>query len=75
MSRVATVRFSVLRKCIVGQMGYCSTLCNDLVDVYVLFFPQLRSKLFILFLTDSASCNCTRVAFLQGYLNSFVLYF
>lgn len=39
MSRVATVRFSVSCKYILGQMGYCSHLCNDLVAIYVILSP------------------------------------
>lgn len=36
---MATVRFSVLCKYIVGQMEYCGHLCNDLVAIYVILSP------------------------------------
>ena len=71
MSRVATVRCSVLCKYIVGQMGYCSHLWDDLVTHYVLFSPYLRSKLLVLFLTDAASCSSTLVAFPAEILKLF----
>lgn len=53
MSRVATVRFAVLCKYIVGQMGYCSHLCI-ILQLFLCLYSERSSTL----CAKRQSCCC-----------------